>query len=112
MGHLWKSRRGRISAQVLNEYYVTVTAKLNPGLTTEEAREDLLAFSTWSPLPLTFELSQRAWDNRDRWGFSYWDSLIVAAAQTQGYEVLLTEDLQHGQELGGLRVVSPFEKAP
>jgi len=112
MGHLWKSRRGRISTQVLNEYYLTVTAKLNPGLTEEQAREDLLAFSTWSPLPLTFELSERAWDIQDRWGYSYWDSLIVAAAQTQGCDLLLTEDLQHGQELGGLKIVSPFLETP
>ena len=112
MGHLWESRSGRLSTQVLHEYYVTVTAKLDPGLTQEEARDDLLAFSAWSPLPVSFELTERAWEVQDRWGFSLWDSLIVAAAQTLGCGVLLTEDLQHGQMLGELRVVSPFQEGP
>jgi len=112
MGHLWETRRGRLSTQVLHEYYVTLTAKLRPGMPIDEAREDLLALSAWSPLPLTFELTERAWDVQDRWGFSLWDSLIVAAAHTLGCEILLTEDLQHGQALGDLRVVSPFKEKP
>jgi len=112
MSHLWESRRGRLSTQVLHEYYVTVTGKLKPGMAVDEARDDLLAFSAWSPLPLTIELTERAWDVQDRWGFSLWDSLIVAAAHTLGCEILLSEDLQHGQELGDLRVVSPFQEKP
>lgn len=112
MAHLWDTREGRLSAQVLHEYYVTVTAKLDPGLPPEEAREDLLALSFWSPLPLTLDLTEQAWDIQDRWGFSFWDSLIVAGAQALGCRTLLTEDLQHGQELGKLRVVSPFQEGP
>ena len=112
MARLWENRRGRLSTQVLHEYYVTVTAKLDPGLSSEDAREDLLALSAWSPLPLTYELTERAWDVQDRWRLSFWDSLVVAAAQAQGCGILLTEDLQHGQELDGLRVVSPFEEGP
>ena len=112
MAHLWDTGRGRLSTQVLHEYYVMVTAKLDPGLPPEEAREDILALSFWSPLPLTLQLTEQAWDVQDRWGFSFWDSLIVAAAQSLGCRILLTEDLQHDQELGGVRVVSPFEVTP
>jgi predicted nucleic acid-binding protein len=112
MVHLWESRRGRLSAQVLHEYYVTTTAKLDPGLPSEDAREDILALSAWSPLPLSMDLTERAWDVQDRWGFSFWDALIVAAAQVQGCAVLLTEDLQHGQKLDGLKVLSPFRESP
>lgn len=112
LGYLWESRLGRVSVQVLHEYYLTVTAKLDPGLPTEEAREDILALGSWSPLTLTIELAEKAWDAQDRWGFSFWDSLIVASAQTQRCGTLLTEDLSHGQDLDGLRVVSPFVEAP
>jgi predicted nucleic acid-binding protein len=112
IGHLWESRLGRVSAQVLHEYYVTVTAKLNPGLPTAEAQEDALALAAWSPLPLGVSLMEDAWEAQERWGFSFWDSLIVAAARAQRCGVLLTEDLTHGQDLDGLKVVSPFLEAP
>lgn len=112
MGRLWETRRGRISQQVLQEYYVTVTGKLVPGLPPEDAREDVLALRSWLPLAPSLDLVEGAWDEQDRWGFSFWDSLIVAAARAQGCAVLLTEDLSHGQEFGGLRVVSPFREGP
>jgi predicted nucleic acid-binding protein len=50
----------------------------------------------------------RALDVRERWGFSFYDSLIVASAMHAGCTTLLSEDLQHGQVLDGLRVVDPF----
>ena len=112
MAFLWEERAGRISSQVLKEYYVTVTAKLVPGLPPAEAREDVLALRAWEPPAPTLALLEAAWDEQDRWGFSYWDSLIVAAARQQGCGILLTEDLTHGQELDGLRVVSPFRERP
>lgn len=112
MGHLWDSRSGRITSQVLQEYYVTVTGKLRPGLPLEDARDDVTALRSWSPRAVNLELIEGAWEVQDRWGFSFWDSLIVAGGRTQGCEILLTEDLSHDQKLGGLRVVSPFEEAP
>jgi predicted nucleic acid-binding protein len=51
----------------------------------------------------------QAWLIEDRWQFSWWDSLIVAAALVQNCRTLLTEDLQDGLEIDGLRVVNPFE---
>ena len=112
MAHLWQSRSGRLSTQVLHEYYVTVTSELDPGMPVEDAREDIVSLRAWSPLPLTPELTEWAWEMQDRWGFPFWDSLIVAAAKAQGCELLLTEDLTHDQDLDGLRVVSPFMEEP
>lgn len=112
LGFLWESRLGRVSQQVLNEYYVTVTGKLEPGLPREEARDDVMALTAWSPVALTAGLVERAWDVQDRWGFSFWESLIISAAQVQSCSTLLTEDLTHGQELEGLRVISPFLESP
>lgn len=50
---LWHQQLGRTSMQVLSEYYVNVTRKLDPGLPTDEAWEDVIALFTWRPSPLT-----------------------------------------------------------
>lgn len=109
---LWESRRGRVSAQVLEEFYVTVTRKLDPGLPAREARSDVRALGAWNPVSIDHSLLSAAWDIEDRYDFSFWDSLIVAAARRLDCGYLLTEDLQHGQELEGLQIVDPFQQAP
>ena len=53
-------------------------------------------------------LIERAWRLQERYALSWWDALIVAAAQSSECAVLLTEDLQHGQRLGRSRVINPF----
>ena len=109
---LWESRQGRISVQVLQEYYVTVTAKLDPGLRRDEARADVRGFGSWNPLPVDRALLEDAWQIEDRYGLSLWDATIVAAARRCSCRCLLTEDLQAGQELYGTIVVNPFESRP
>lgn len=112
MAHLWERGSGRVSQQVLREYYVTVTGKLDPGLPAAEAREDVLAFRAWNPLEADLGLIEDAWTLEDRYRLSFWDALIVAAARRLGCSVLLTEDLQDGQDLDGLVVWSPFTHGP
>jgi predicted nucleic acid-binding protein len=108
MEHLWASAGGRLSVQVLQEFYVTVTRKLDPGLSVEEAREDVRDLVAWRPLRIDEAIMDSAWRIEDRFGLSFWDSLIVSAAQAASCEVLLTEDLQHDLEIDGLRVADPF----
>jgi len=110
--HLWRNRTGRLSFQVLHEYYVTVTAKLRPGMDPASARADVRALTTWTPSLPSPERLEIAWPLQDRFGLSFWDAQIIAAAQQSGCATLLTEDLQHGQAFGDLRVVSPFVVAP
>jgi predicted nucleic acid-binding protein len=112
MAHLWERRTGRVSGQVLQEYYVTMTAKLDPGLPVEEARDDVRSLTGWISSDPPSDLVERAWLEQDRWGFSFWDSLIVAAARSEGCAILLTEDLHDGQDLDGLQVLSPFTLSP
>lgn len=112
MRALWQSREGRVSIQVLHEYYVSVTRKLDPGLAREQARRDIRALMAWRPLRLESDLLESAWELEDRFGFSLWDALIVAAARRLGCRHLLTEDLQDGQDLDGLLVVDPFGHGP
>ena len=112
MAHLWERGSGRLSQQVLREYYVTVTGKLDPGLPPGEAREDVLAFRAWNPLEADLGLIEDAWTVEDRYGLSFWDALIVAAARRLDCAILLTEDLQDAQDLDGLVVRSPFTHRP
>ena len=109
VSHLWESEEGRLSLQVLNEYYVTTTTKLRPGLSRADARADVEDLLAWRPIELDAWMLAPAWGMEDRFGLSYWDSLIVAAASVAGCGFLLSEDLQHGADLDGVRVVDPFQ---
>jgi predicted nucleic acid-binding protein len=109
---LWATRSGRLSSQVLNEYYSVVTEKLRPGLGRDEARADVRNLMSWAPVPTDGPVVEGAWTVQDRYGLSWWDALVVSAAQVAGCAWLLTEDLQHGQTLDGVTVVDPFLTEP
>lgn len=112
MAALWEGRTGRLSFQVLQEFYVTVTAKLSPGLPKEAARRDVRALLAWQPQAVDARVLAGAWRLQDRQRLSWWDALIMAAAQTEGCRYLLSEDFQDGWELDGLTVVNPFRRQP
>jgi predicted nucleic acid-binding protein len=112
MAHLWTTRQGRLSYQVLQEFYVTVTEKLDPGLDRESAQRDVRSFLPWQPVTLDARVLENAWHVQGRYRLSWWDSLIAAAAQVVGCTYLLTEDLQDGLQLGSVRVVNPFRVSP
>lgn len=105
---LWESRLGRVSQQVLQEYYVTVTRKLKPGLPKPEARDDIEALLAWQPLAATSANFSKAWDIEDRFGLSWWDSLIVASALQARCAILFSEDMQDGLQVDGLRICNPL----
>jgi predicted nucleic acid-binding protein len=111
LAHLWREQTGRTSTQVLSEYYVNVTRKLEPGLTPDEAWDDVHALLAWDPQPIDGPLLERARAVGGRFSLSWWDSLVVAAAQAQGCTLLLTEDLQDGAAYGGVTARSPFTLA-
>ena len=109
---LWETRNGRLSYQVLREFYVTVTKKLTGSLERDQARRAVRSLMAWNPVPSSDHVIEAAWDLEDRYSLSWWDALIVAAAREQSCAILLTEDLQHGQDFGGVRVVNPFVTDP
>ena len=109
---LWEERAGHLSWQVLQEYYVTATRKLDPPRDAASAREDVTSLVTWRPIPIDLVTIDAAWAVEDRFGLSWWDSLIVAAAQVGGCSHLLSEDLQDGQLLDGVTVIDPFVHTP
>ena len=109
---LWPRRAGRLSVQVLQEFYVTVTRKLDPGLPAEEARSDVRDLFRWDPLAMDGRLIESAWLLQDQHSVSFWDALIVAAARRSECEFLLSEDLQDGHDFAGTQVVNPFLRPP
>ena len=108
MERLWLTGRGRLSAQVLQEYYVTVTRKLTPGIERGRARAQVRRLLTWGPFAPDARAFDAAWKLEDRFAISWWDALIVAAAKAQGCDHLLSEDLSDGMEYDGVTVVDPF----
>ena len=112
MTALWRSKRGRVSVQVLSEFYVSVTQKLRPGLDPETAQSDVRALFTWEPVVADVRVFEWAWDIQQRYRFSFWDAMILAAASVERCRYLLTEDLQDGQEVAGVRVMNPFGASP
>jgi predicted nucleic acid-binding protein len=112
MSHLWKTQTGRLSFQVLIEFYETVTHKLQPGMDIPSARDDVRSLFVWHPIPVNSDVIQGAWLIQDRFKLSWWDSLIVSASQIGKCSYLLTEDLKGDQMFGDVRVINPFHHSP
>jgi len=109
---IWSTRSGRLSYQVLQEFYAVATRKLDPGLDPATARSVIEPLLTWRPILTDDRVLRAAWDLEERFSLSWWDALIVAAAQVTRSTHLLTEDLQAGQRFGDLEVVDPFSAPP
>lgn len=112
MGSLWETGLGRLSYQVIQEYYVTLTTKLDPPRSTEDARDDVTALGAWRPVGIDQRTIAGAWEVQNAYGYSWWDSLIVATALQSGSRYLLTEDLQTGQVIDTITIISPFGEEP
>ena len=100
-----------LSTQVLGEFYVNVARKLEQPLPQDAAARAVEDFSRFDVQSVTAELVLAAVRRSRSSLLSYWDSLIVETARNAGAEILFTEDLQHGQEIDGLRIVNPFVNA-
>lgn len=96
-----------ISAQVVSEFH-TAVQRLSVGLdepTAVAATRSLLALRV---IGIDSSLIDRALEIRERWQPSYWDALIVAAAERSGADLLYSEDFSHDQQIAGVRIVNPF----
>jgi predicted nucleic acid-binding protein len=94
-----------ISVQVLQGMHVNLGQR---GVSQTEATRIVRDFADWPVVDDTLELLQVALDEQARWKISLWDSLILAAARASGASELITEDLNHGQDYGGIRALNPF----
>lgn len=112
MARCWRRQCGRLSTQVLNEFYINVRRKFRGVLSEEGARAEVRRYQAWRPSTVDHQTVESAWAVESRFGFNYWDALMVAAAQQQGCTIFLSEDLQHDQQLDSVRVLNPFIAAP
>jgi predicted nucleic acid-binding protein len=97
-----------LSAQVLSEFYVTVTRKIQIKLPENIARKEILLLKAVDIVEIDFHLVLRAVDISTQNGLSFWDSLIVAAAEKSKCTVLYSEDLNHNQRIDSVTVINPF----
>ena len=105
---LWQTGAGRISPQVLQEVYVTITQKLKSPIARPKAREIVTQLGHWVREPTTVATVLRATELADIVTISFWDALIVASAEQAGAVYLYTEDLNHGQVIAGVKIINPF----
>jgi len=99
----------RLSVQVLQEFFVQATRPSREGaLEHDEAVGLIRSWRRFEPVSITPEIMDAALAACERWQVSYWDAAILEAARSAGCDIVLTEDLNDGQDYGGVRVVNPF----
>ncbi len=96
------------SGQILQEFYVTVTRKIRRPLSSNEALEWIEQLELQPCVPIDATLVKNGIVMAERYRISYWDGAILAAAEALGVHTVYTEDLNHGQIYGSVRVLNPF----
>lgn len=98
-----------LSVQVLQEFYSQVTgSKGHWNMSHEEAERSVRSLERLRVQPVTLRVLHAAMTLRERYRINYWDAAILAAARIAGCDTVYTEDLNDGQDYGGVRVVNPF----
>jgi predicted nucleic acid-binding protein len=111
LDRLVSSGEGRLSAQVLSEFYVNVTAKIPSPLTKAEAEGRLAHYvQLWPVYPVSATVVLEAVRGVNDYQFSFWDAQIWAAARLNHIPVVLSEDFNAGAVIEGVRFVDPFEQ--
>lgn len=105
---LWRDRAGVVSTQVLQELSVNLRRKAGHPLDAKATREVIADYLTWRVIVNGGESILEAIDLEARYRISFWDALVLQAAQAAGVVTLYSEDLSHGQTYGFVRVVNPL----
>ena len=108
LAELWESGRGRLSTQVLQEFVVSTTGRIQKPVARSAAREIVRTYASWVQSAITPATVIRASEIGEAWQISFWDGLILAAAEQDGATELLSEDLNSGQVIAGVRIRNPF----
>lgn len=106
---LWTTGAGRLSWQVLNEFYANAERL---GATAAVARKNVETLAQWPTAAHGLGVLRRAWHWIDSAQISFWDGLILASAEILGCTYLLSEDFQEGRKFGEVTVVNPFKTSP
>lgn len=107
---LWEKEKGRLSIQVLQELYVTLTKKTPTVLSNKQAISIVADLGMWKHHIPLFEDILEAVRIQEQYGISFWDAMVVTSACRMDCQVLWTEDLNHGQKYAAVLVLNPFKK--
>ena len=105
---LWRGRTGVVSTQVLQELSVNLRKKVRQPVDAKATRDIVADYLAWQVIVNGGEAILDALDIEKRYQISFWDALIVQAAQSSGAEVLYSEDLADGQRYASIHVLNPF----
>ena len=97
-----------LSAQVISEFFTVITSRIPNPLSIEQAEEAIDLFAILPVVELDLAMTRRAINTHKQYRVSYWDSLIIAAAEKAGCTRIISEDLNPGQSYHGIVVVNPF----
>jgi predicted nucleic acid-binding protein len=106
--HLWTTGQGVLSTQVLQELYVNLRRKVKPPVAVDEIRRLVQDYLSWEIVINSPESIIQALEIEARYKISYWDALVLQAAESAGAATLYSEDLAAGQRYGAVRVVNPL----
>jgi len=105
---LWSEGSGALSTQVLQELCVCLRKKVDPPCSLDEIRQLIRDYMSWLVVVNTPELIIQALDLEYRFKISFWDALILQAAQHCGAKIVYSEDLAAGQKYGAIQVINPL----
>ena len=106
--NLWETGTGILSIQVLQEFYVNITRKIPAPVSRSIARGMISNYMAWQVELNTPQTLLHASEIEERYHLSFWDALIIAAAYQGGSDKILTEDLNNGQVIEGIKIENPF----
>jgi predicted nucleic acid-binding protein len=105
---LWERGSGVVSIQVLQEFFVNVTQKIRGPLDTDSAKEIISDLLKWDVIVNDGESILHGIEIQGAYRYSFWDSMIIAAAIRGSCDTLLSEDLSEGQMIEGVSIKNPF----
>lgn len=106
--NLWREGTGVLSTQVLQEFYVNIRRKARTPISADQAKDLIADYLAWNPVVNDGALVIEAIELERSLKFSFWDAMIVVAAQRAGASTLYSEDFNNGQVIGSLTIVNPF----
>ncbi|MOA19211.1 tRNA(fMet)-specific endonuclease VapC [compost metagenome] len=107
---LWRERLGRVSSQTLAEFYEIVTVQRPRPMPQGDARAAMRRYQTWTPWQIDAATFETAWAVEARHQLAWGDCLALAAAQHSGCETLLSLQLPHGAQFGGVHIIHPVQQ--
>ncbi|MNV60435.1 tRNA(fMet)-specific endonuclease VapC [compost metagenome] len=110
LDRLWRERLGRVSSQGLAEFYETVTGAKPRPMSQGDARAAIRRYNTWTPWQIDAATFETAWAVEARHQLAWGDCLALAAAQHSGCETLLSLQLPHGAQFGGVQIIHPVQQ--